>query len=101
MYKILAFIPKSHGDTNISLDLFKLGAMHVFMESGNTIYYNEFHAISNSEDATVNIVNKVNELGGVIKVGDTYYSEFHAPSHLEIAEADGVLNSSDGIYINE
>ena len=101
MYNIQAFIPKNQGDHNVAAYLHLIGARSVSIESSNNAFYNEYSARVDDRENIYGIVNYVNEVGGVIRVDGTYYQEFKLPSHLEIADEDGMLNASDGIYIND
>ncbi len=101
MYYIQAFIPKSQGDHNVSAYLHMIGARNVYIENEGNAFYNEYNANVNDRENIYGIINYVNSVNGVIRVDGTYYQEFRLPSHLEIADEDGMLNPSDGVYSNE
>lgn len=101
MYNISAYIPKTKGDHNIAADLFHLGGRSIVIEKERNAFYNEFHFYCSNNDHIAQIVNEINDMGGVVSVGGIYYQNYSQANHLEIADQDGMLNVSDGVYIDE
>lgn len=101
MYTIQAFIPKEYGDNSVAEHLHTLGAKHVETNCEVNAYYNEHRGGVDKIENVRDIVEYVNECGGVIRVDEVYYQNFKPQHHLEIAYEDGMLNPSDGVYLNE
>jgi ATP/ADP translocase len=99
MYHIIAFIPKSlHSDT-MRLSLFNCGGRAITCDTESDRFYSVFSLSANSSSAVGALVEFVNSLNGVIRVNDEYLETFRVKTHLEIADEDGELVTSDGNYM--
>jgi hypothetical protein len=101
MNNIVAFVPKIGGKTEVQLKLHQLGGRTVSVEDNSNAFYNQYQMNVPDEVSIPAIVSYVVSNGGVVKVNSVYVESYHSKSHLEIAEEDDMLVSSDGVYITD